>query len=184
MSQIRKVAGIVSICAILAGPVLAGEGPVPSGIPNLDHVFLIMMENHGYEQIVGNPNAPFTNKYMRPANAADELLRRRPSQPDQLSRSRRRIELRRAERQLPDWHNASCTTNLASGTASTDTPTSPPVCPIRGSGTDAATPAFDTTNEVTPPAVTSVTNIDGVQSIPAAPTPSARPSPTSSRRGA
>ena len=27
--------------------------------PRLDHVFVIVMENHAYGQIVGNPNAPF-----------------------------------------------------------------------------------------------------------------------------
>jgi hypothetical protein len=29
------------------GSARAGEGPVPTGIPALDHVFVIMMENHG-----------------------------------------------------------------------------------------------------------------------------------------
>ena len=66
----------------------------------------------------------------------------------------------------PDWHNAACTTNLASGIPDTDTPASPAVCPIAGTGIDAATPAVDTTNEVqgTP----GENNIDGVRSIPAA----------------
>src|SRR5262249_49881754 len=68
------------------------------------------------------------------------------------------------------WHNAGCTPNIVSGTASYDVSASPNVCPIAGSGTDAATPVFDTTNEITPPSVTSVTEIDGVQSIGAAST--------------
>src|SRR5450432_3399582 len=70
MNQIRKVATLVSICVLLAGPALAGEGPIPSGITNLDHVFVIMMENHAYGQIVGNPSSPFTNKYMTLANTS------------------------------------------------------------------------------------------------------------------
>ena len=37
---------------------------VPNGMPHLDHVFVIMMENHGYGQIVSNPNAPFTNSWQ------------------------------------------------------------------------------------------------------------------------
>jgi hypothetical protein len=38
--------------------------------PRLDHVFLIMMENHGYSQIINNPNAPFTNQWAKSANLA------------------------------------------------------------------------------------------------------------------
>ena len=76
-----------------------GEGDVPSGIPHLDHVFVIMMENHAYSQIVGNPSAPFMNKYMGIGQRLHELLRDRPSEPDELPRDRRRVELRRPERQ-------------------------------------------------------------------------------------
>ncbi len=167
---VRKAATLGVILALLAGPVLAGEGPVPSGIPNLDHVFVIMMENHAYEQIVGNPSSPFTNKYMGLVNASTNYFAiAHPSLTNYLEvvgGSNFGV----LNDNSPDWHNAGCTTNIASGTASYDVSSSPPVCPIRGSGMDAATPVFDTTNEVTPPSVTSVTEIDGVQSIPAAAT--------------
>jgi len=66
----------------------------------------------------------------------------------------------------PDWRNTACTTNLASMTANTDSPSSPNICPISGTGTDAATVAVDTTNETSGPP--GVNNIDGKQSIPAA----------------
>ncbi|HTR04623.1 MAG TPA: alkaline phosphatase family protein, partial [Thermoanaerobaculia bacterium] len=69
----------------------------------------------------------------------------------------------------PDWHNGSCTPNIVSGSTGYDVDGTPPVCPIAGVGTDAATPVFDTSNEIAPPTITSVTNIDGVMSIPAAP---------------
>ena len=49
-----------------AGSAVAGEGPVPYGIPRLDHVFVVMMENHGFSQIKNNPNAPFTNQFAGP----------------------------------------------------------------------------------------------------------------------
>jgi hypothetical protein len=52
--------GLLATC--LAGTGFAAEGNVPKGVPHLDHVFVIMMENHGYSQILGNPNAPFTNQ--------------------------------------------------------------------------------------------------------------------------
>jgi len=51
----------------------------------------------------------------------------------------------------PDWHDASCSPNLASGLVNTDNPPSPNICPIAGTGTDAATPVLDCTNEVTGP---------------------------------
>jgi hypothetical protein len=43
---------------------LAHEGGSPEGIPRLDHVFLIMMENHGYQQILNNPNEPYLNSLI------------------------------------------------------------------------------------------------------------------------
>ena len=46
----------------------AAEGPVPHGVPHLDHVFVVVMENHGYSQILNNPNAPFINSLARSAN--------------------------------------------------------------------------------------------------------------------
>ncbi len=70
----------------------------------------------------------------------------------------------------PDWHNATCTTNLALGTPSLDNSSFGNICPIHGTGTDAATPVFDTSNETSPPSITSVTEIDGKMSIPAAAT--------------
>src|ERR1019366_123468 len=60
----------------------------------------------------------------------------------------------------PDWHNLSCTNNLTSGTSNTDNPPSPAICPIAGTGTDAATPLLDCTNEVTgPPCEIEIDNV-------------------------
>src|ERR1700758_203339 len=60
----------VVLCLLMAGSAFAQEGSVPKGVPHLDHVFVIMMENHGYSQIVGNPAAPFANQYAKSANSA------------------------------------------------------------------------------------------------------------------
>jgi phosphatidylinositol-3-phosphatase len=36
--------------------------PIPPGtIPTADHVFLVMLENHGFAQVIGNPAMPFLN---------------------------------------------------------------------------------------------------------------------------
>jgi len=39
-----------------------GGGNGGSSLPHLDHVFVIMMENHLKSEIIGNPNAPFMNQ--------------------------------------------------------------------------------------------------------------------------
>ena len=66
----RNKAAICLFATALTGTLFASEGAVPKGVPHLDHIFVIMMENHGYSQIVGNPNAPFTNQYAKSANSA------------------------------------------------------------------------------------------------------------------
>jgi len=68
---------VVLVCLLAAstvGTAAAQEGAVPHGIPHLDHVFVIMMENHGYDQVVGNPNDPFVNQYIKSANFASNYF--------------------------------------------------------------------------------------------------------------
>jgi hypothetical protein len=70
----------------------------------------------------------------------------------------------------PDWHNGSCRSNLETAMTSNES-VATPICPIAATGTDAATPAIDYTNETTgTPGVPSTGdwNLDGVKSIPAA----------------
>jgi phosphatidylinositol-3-phosphatase len=161
-----RIAPLGFLAVATAGLGLAAEGPVPQGIPHLDRVFLIMMENHGYSQIVNNPNLPYINGLASLANTATNYFAiAHPSSTNYL-------EIVGGSNfgvltdNYPDWHNFTCTPNLASGKVSTDNPTSANICPIAGTGTDAATAAIDTTNETkgTP----GVNNIDGTQSIPAA----------------
>ena len=166
--MIRKAATLGLALAMMASPMFANEGDVPKGVPHLDHVFVIMMENHAYGQIVGNPNAPFTNKYMHSANAANNYFAvAHPSLTNYLEvvgGSNFGV----LNDHSPSWHDTACMTNLASATTSFDTSAFPDICPIWGNGTDAATPAKDTTNETTPPAIPVVFNIDGVKSVDAA----------------
>jgi phosphatidylinositol-3-phosphatase len=167
--MMKKAATLGLVLALVAGPMFANEGAVPKGIPRLEHVWVIMMENHAYAQIVDNPNAPFTNKLAKSANTANNYFAvSHPSLTNYLEvvgGSNFGI----LNDNSPDWHNTNCTTNLATGIPSLDVSASPNVCPIWGTGTDAATPVFDLSNEITPPSITSVTEIDGVHSIPTAP---------------
>ena len=124
---------------LFAGKLFAAEGAVPTGVPHLDHVFLIVMENHGYGQIVGNPNAPFANQYLNSANSATNFFAvGHPSLTNYFELVGGSNFGVRSDNN-PDWHNATCTTNLVSGTVNRDNPPGPNVCPIAGTGTDAGT---------------------------------------------
>lgn len=138
---------IFSCVLALSGTIFAGEKDTPKGVSHLDHVFVIMMENHGYAQIVGNPDAPFANRYMKQANAATNYFAvGHPSSTNYLEVVGGSNFGVRSDNP-PDWHDANCMPNLASGLVNTDYPSSPNVCPISGSGLDAETPAIDYTNE-------------------------------------
>lgn len=70
MFMLRRTAFLCLGALALVATTSAQEGPVPKGVPKLDHVFVIMMENHGYSQVIGNPNNPFVNKLAKTANSA------------------------------------------------------------------------------------------------------------------
>jgi hypothetical protein len=111
---------------LLAAPVLANAGD-DSRLPRLDHAFVIMMENHGYSQIIGNANAPFVNGYARSANLATNYFAvGHPSLTNYLEifgGSNFGV----TSDNYPNWHHGPNDPNL--------------VNPIAGTGMDAATPA-------------------------------------------
>ena len=164
-----KIKGIslALLATALGNTAFAAEGSVPKGISDLNHVFFIMMENHGYGQIVNNPNAPFINQLAKSANYATNYFAiGHPSSTNYLEvMGGSNFGVRSDD--YPNWHST-CAPNLATGITTFDTPASVPalVCPIWGSGIDAATPAIDCTNEVTAPPC--LLNIDGTKSIAAA----------------
>jgi len=164
---VKKLASLVSLALVataLALPALAEEGDTAkTTIPHLDHVFVIMMENHAYGQIVGNKDAPFANSYMKSANMATKYYAvGHPSSTNYLEIVGGSNFGVRSDNG-PDWHNGSCTPNLMTNPPATnfDKPNSGPVCPIWGTGTDAATPVVDDSgNECTKPC--SLIDVDGV----------------------
>jgi hypothetical protein len=153
--MMKKVALTLGMAVALGSVLVAQEGAVPKGVPKLDHVFVIMMENHGYSQIIGNPSAPFANQYARSANAATNYFAiGHPSSTNYLEIIGGSNFGDRSDNG-PDWHNANCTPNIvAPGYTTTDFPASANVCPIAGQGIDAATPPIDLTNECPNPSVT------------------------------
>jgi hypothetical protein len=184
--MLKKAAALGLAFALLSAPMFANEGAVPKGIPHLDHVFVIMMENHGYQQIIGNANEPYLNALINgnKVNLAKNYFAvGHPSLTNYLEivgGSNFGIRSDNA----PNWHSTTCTTNLATGTVNADDggaslvpPVPAPVpfesgnvCPITGSGTDAETPAVDNWNEVAGPDFLFLADIDGAKSVPAAAT--------------
>jgi phosphatidylinositol-3-phosphatase len=164
---IRKITVASAVALIAAGSAGAAQGPVPTGIPRLDHVFVIMMENHAYGQIAGNPQAPFTNALMAKANFATNYFAiAHPSSTNYLEVVGG-SNFNNLSDQYPNWHSGTCIPNLVPGQpTNTDVPSTGTVCPITGThGTDAAIPLLDTTmNETSSPPLT---NINGTLAIPA-----------------
>jgi hypothetical protein len=164
------VAGLVA--ASLAGVASADQGPVPRGIARLDHVFVIMMENHGYAQIIGNPYAPYTNELAQKANVATNYYAvAHPSLTNYLEivgGSNFGI----LDDNSPDWHDSNCQPNIASGIPNLES-SSNPVCPIWGNGKDAPTPVLDFSNETSDPSMNpklAVVEVNGMVSFPSEPT--------------
>jgi hypothetical protein len=161
----RTFAALGLLATTLATPAFAAEGPVPTGVPKLDHVFVIMMENHGYAEIIGDPNTPFIDKYAKTANLATNYFAvAHPSLTNYLEIVGG-SNFGNLSDSPPDWHNDKCKTNLETGKPTLDTDSAAPICPIAGMGTDAAMPAIDFTNETSGPP--GDFNIDGKESIPA-----------------
>jgi hypothetical protein len=180
----KKAAALGLSLALLAAPMFANESDVPKGIPHLDHVFVIMMENHGYQQVVGNPNEPYLNSLItnKKVNLATNYFAvGHPSLTNYLEIVGGSNFGIRSDNP-PDWHSITpCSPNIVTGIVNADdgggttVPAPVPfetanICPISGTGTDAVTPAVDNWNEVTLPTFPYLADLDGVKSVPAAPT--------------
>ena len=177
--MLKKAAALGLAFSLLAAPMFANEGNAPKGVPHLDHVFVIMMENHGYQQVFDNPNEPYLNELIasKQVNLATNYYAiGHPSLTNYLEIVGGSNFGIRSDNS-PAWHDKTCTPNLQSGLVNADNTAglaTPPVpieqtnvCPIFGQGMDAATPAVDNWNEVALPAFAFLADIDGFQSLPA-----------------
>lgn len=185
--MLKKAAALGLAFSMIAAPMFANEGAVPKGVPHLDHVFVIMMENHGYQQVIGNPNEPYLNGLIanRKVNLATNYFAvGHPSLTNYLEIVGGSNFGVRSDNS-PNWHSKTpCSPNIATGVVNADDaaagftpplPTPVPVdtgsvCPIAGTGTDAPTPAVDTWNEIASPDFLFLADLDGVKSVAAAST--------------
>jgi hypothetical protein len=176
--MLKKFVILSLLLAALTGTVWAQEREVPRGIPHLDHAFVIVMENHGYQQVINNPNEPYLNSLIanRKVNLATNYFAvGHPSLTNYLEivgGSNFGIRSDNA----PAWGDEDCSPNIASeivnadnngGNAPVPVETGT-ICPISGEGKDAETPAVDNWNEVTLPQFPYLADIDGVKWVPAA----------------
>jgi len=166
------------VLAVSAFAQQAPEGPVPKGVPHLHHVFVIMMENHGYQQVINNPNEPYLNWLI--ANhkvnlATNYFAVGHPTLTNYLEIVGGSNFGIRSDNP-PDWGSATCSPNIATGNVNADDDLGQApvpidtgnICPISGRGTDAETPAVDNWNETEPGVFNFLADIDGVKSVPAA----------------
>ena len=177
--MLKKAVALSVVSCMLATPGFAKDDHAAGGIPHLDHVFLIMMENHGYQQVFGNPNEPYLNSLIASGKvnlATNYFAVGHPSLTNYLEVVGGSNFGVRSDN-APDWGNSSCSPNIATkivnadnggGNAPVPVDTGK-ICPISGTGTDAETPAVDTWNEVGGPFV-ALADIDGVKAVPAAST--------------
>ncbi len=131
----------------------------------LDHVFVIMMENHGYNEIFGSPYMPFINQEAAQANLATNYFAvAHPSLTNYLEivgGSNFGI----LNDKNPNWGSTTCVSTLRGG-PSNENSSDTAICPVSGVGIDEATPALDTTNETT--GLPGDINLDGTHSYPPA----------------
>ena len=179
--MIKKVAILCLFAAAIATTLRAQDRDSSKEIPHLDHVFVIVMENHGYLQIIGNPNEPYLNSLIASGKvnlATNYFAVGHPSLTNYLEIVGGSNFGVRSDN-APNWGSTTCTPNLQSGLVNADAAAAPPsgvqietsaVCPIAGTGKDAGTPAVDTWNEITPGVFNFLADIDGVKSVPAAST--------------
>jgi hypothetical protein len=179
MNLLRTVTAAV-LAASISGIALADEGKIPNGMPRLDHVFVIMMENHSFVQIAKNPAMPYINSLINgnASVAMNYFAVGHPSLTNYLEIVGGSNFSVRSDNS-PDWHNTNCLPNIHSRltNADNDGGNSPyaldpsgVICPIAGEGMDTPTEAVDNWNETEPPIFNFLANIDGVQSLPAAKT--------------
>ena len=176
--MLRNTTALGLLAGALTLPGLAQQDH-PRGVPHLDHVFLIMMENHGYQQVIDNPNEPYLNSLINNGRvnlATNYFAVGHPSLTNYLEVVGGSNFGVRSDN-APDWGSTSCSPNIATGIPNADNGggnapipiDTGNVCPIAGSGTDAETPAIDTWNEIAGPFI-ALADLDGVKSVPAAPT--------------
>jgi len=159
--EIQPVNKFSAIAMALLATTGVGAAWADDDGPKVDHVIVIMMENHGYSEIIGSPYMPFTNKEAAQANLATNYFAvAHPSLTNYLEvvgGSNFGI----LNDKSPNWGSTTCVSTLRGGPSNENSSDSS-ICPVSGDGIDEATPALDIMNETT--GLPGEINIDGTHS--------------------
>ncbi|MHB8643286.1 MAG: alkaline phosphatase family protein [Gaiellaceae bacterium] len=84
----RRIAALGAIAAVVvAATSSAGAtGPARSSVKNFQHIWVVMMENTGYNALIDNPNAPWINQTVATDGVATQYYGvTHPSQPNYVA---------------------------------------------------------------------------------------------------
>lgn len=82
----KPVAGAAVLASLLYVTGCDAPKPPHQAIPRADHIVVVVEENHSYEDIIGNPQAPYLNELAgRGASLTEFYAITHPSQPNYLS---------------------------------------------------------------------------------------------------
>ena len=95
---IGGLAAVVGL-AVLAGPAGPARADSRQDLKNFQHVFVIMMENTGFDSLDREPERSVDQPGGANVRFGDELLRRHASEPAELHRRHLRLDQRRHRRQ-------------------------------------------------------------------------------------
>jgi phospholipase C len=86
MRRAIALAGLSTLVAMIAGSGSVSADSTRTDLKNYQHVFLIMMENTGYSQLIDNPNAPWINQAAQANGLATNYSGvTHPSQPNYIA---------------------------------------------------------------------------------------------------
>jgi phospholipase C len=86
MRRAIALAGFTTLLAMIAGSGSVSADSSRTDLKNYQHVFVIMMENTGYSQLIGNPNAPWINQAAQTYGLATNYTGvSHPSQPNYIA---------------------------------------------------------------------------------------------------
>ena len=86
MRRATALAGFATLLAMIAGSGSVSADSSRTDLKNYQHVFVIMMENTGYNALIGNPNAPWINQAAAQYGLATNYTGvTHPSQPNYIA---------------------------------------------------------------------------------------------------
>ena len=82
----RALSLVAALPAALVGTWAAAPAAQAAALPAPDHVVVVVLENHSYEQVIGSTSAPYLNNTLKAggANLTQSYAIAHPSQPNYL----------------------------------------------------------------------------------------------------